>query len=59
MYLYELHAAVKVCVYAEYQGTVGNGLHQLGHGNLISGQEDDGWDTSGCTIGGQSSRCIT
>ena len=40
--LYELHAAIEVCVYTEHQGAVCNGLHELSHGDLVFGQEDDG-----------------
>ncbi len=41
-HLDELHAAVKVCVNGQHQSPVGDGLHQLRHGDLVRWQEHDG-----------------
>lgn len=50
-HLYELHAPIEICVNAEDKGSIGNGLHELGHGNLVRRKEHDGGDASGSTVG--------
>ena len=50
-YLDQLHAAVKVSVQGQDQGPIGDGLLQLGHTDLVCGQEHDGGDAGCCTVG--------
>lgn len=47
----EAHAAIEISVDAQHQGTIGDGLDQLGYRYLVRRQEDDGWDSSSCAIG--------
>lgn len=47
----ELHAAIKVCVNAEDQSPVGDGLHELRQGDLVCRQEHNGGDASSSTVG--------
>lgn len=57
--LYELHAAVKIGVYAEHERAVGDGLHELRHRDFVGGQKDDGGDAGRRAVGRQCRRCIT
>ena len=57
-HLYELHAAVKVCVYAEHKGAVCDGLHKLGHRDLVCWEEDNRGDACRCTVRRQGCRGV-
>ena len=48
------HAAVEVGVQVEHQRAVGDGLDQLGDGNLSPRQQHDRLDAGGGAIGGQA-----
>mmetsp|Transcript_11033 Transcript_11033/g.27888 ORF Transcript_11033/g.27888 Transcript_11033/m.27888 type:complete len:304 (-) Transcript_11033:479-1390(-) len=56
--LNQLHAPVEVRVYAQNQRAVRNGLHELGDGDLVRGEEDYGRDVSGGTVGRQGGRRV-
>mmetsp|Transcript_3658 Transcript_3658/g.10407 ORF Transcript_3658/g.10407 Transcript_3658/m.10407 type:complete len:553 (+) Transcript_3658:107-1765(+) len=47
----QAHAPVKVRVDGEDEGPVGDGLHELGQGDLVRGKEDDGRDVRRGAVG--------
>ena len=56
--LHEGHAAVEVGVEGEHQGAVRDGLDELGEGDLVLGQEDDGGDAGRRAVGGEGGRGV-
>ena len=53
------HAAVEVGVNGQHEGSVSNGLHELRQGDLVCGEEHDGWDARSRRVRGKGGGGVT
>ena len=56
--LHDAHAAIKVGIQRQNQSAVGQGLDQLGCGDLAPGEKDNSWNARRSRIGGYCSRGV-